>query len=149
MKVSELMSGQVVSVSQDAPVVAAARLMKRFNVGALPVVDGAGRLRGMLTDRDIVLRCVAAEADPRQTPVRDVMSRDPVTAAPDDEVERAAGRMRNDQVRRLPVVEGARLVGMFSLCDMARSSEMEAAAALSDISSNLRRRVAPEKNEKF
>ena len=149
MTVRDLMSECVVTVGQEEPVAAAARLLRRCNLGALPVCDAGGRMRGFVTDRDIVLRCVAAEADPRQTPVRDVMSRDPVTAAPDDEVERAAGRMRNDQVRRLPVVEGARLVGMFSLCDMARSSEMEAAAALSDISSNLRRRVAPEKNEKF
>ena len=65
MKVSDIMSGRVVTISQHEPVIAAARLLKRMNLGALPVTDDKGRLKGMLTDRDIVLRCVAAGADPK------------------------------------------------------------------------------------
>lgn len=142
------MSGRVVTIGQREPVIAAARLLKRMNLGALPVTDDSGRLRGILTDRDIVLRCVASGSDPRTLEVREIMSRGVVTASPAAEVSEAARLMRGDQVRRLPVVEGGRLVGMLSLADMARRCDMEAAAALADISSNLRRAQAPKKSEK-
>lgn len=139
MKVSEIMSSRVVTIDRHEPVIAAARLFKRMNLGALPVTDRSGKLVGMLTDRDIVLRCVALGGDPREMTVADVMTRGVVTAAPDSKVDEAARRMGRGQVRRLPVVEDGRLVGMLSLADMARSCDMEAAAALADISGNLRR----------
>lgn len=145
MKVSDIMSGRVVTIGQKEPVIAAARLLKRMNLGALPVTDDSGRLRGILTDRDIVLRCVASGSDPRTLEVREIMSRGVVTAAPGTEISEAARLMRGDQVRRLPVVEGGKLVGMLSLADMARRCDMEAAAALADISSNLRRAAPPKK----
>ena len=139
MKISEIMSARVVTIDQREPVIAAARLLKRMNLGALPVTDRSGKLVGMLTDRDIVVRCVAAGGDPREMAVGDIMSRGVVTASPESEVSDAARRMGRGQVRRLPVVEGGKLVGMLSLADMARRCDMEAAAALADISSNLRR----------
>ena len=120
MKVSEIMSGRVVTIGQREPVIAAARLLKRMNLGALPVTDDKGKLKGMLTDRDIVLRCVAAGADPRTLEIGEIMTRGVVTAAPELEVSEAARLMRGDQVRRLPVVEGGKLVGMLSIADMAR-----------------------------
>ena len=119
MKVSDIMSGRVVTIGQKEPVIAAARLLKRMNLGALPVTDDSGRLRGILTDRDIVLRCVASGSDPRTLEVREIMSRGVVTAAPGTEISEAARLMRGDQVRRLPVVEGGKLVGMLSLGDLA------------------------------
>jgi CBS domain-containing protein len=142
MKVSDIMSGGVITVNQDEPVIAAARLLKRYNLGALPVCDDAGRLRGMLTDRDIVLRCVATESDPDTTPVRDVMSRLPVTVNADDDVRQAANTMSVHQVRRLPVLKENRLVGILSLGDIAKSHTctMEASHALSEISLNIRKR---------
>ena len=142
MQVSELMSVRVVSIGPDEPVSAAAKLLKRANVGALPVCDGRQRLRGIITDRDIVTRCVALDADPAQTPVREIMSRGVVTAAPEDAAEAAAKRMRADQVRRLPVLAEGRIVGMLSLADLSRSAgtDMEAAAALAEISGNVRRK---------
>lgn len=142
MKINDIMSGHVVSIEQNEPVSAAARLLKRCNVGALPVCDEKGRLRGMITDRDIVTRCVAGGADPNDTKIFEIMSRGIITAAPLDEVSRAAELMRNDQVRRLPVLDDGRLVGMVTLCDLARdlNCEMEAASALSEISSNFRRK---------
>ena len=139
MKVSEIMSGRVVTICQDEPVIAAARLLKRMNLGALPVTDRSGRLRGMLTDRDIVLRCVASGADARELRVAVIMTRGVVTAEPETEVAEAARTMGGGQVRRLPVVEGGKLVGMLSLADMARKCDMEAAAALAEISTNIRR----------
>ena len=142
MTVSDLMSAHVVSIGQDEPVSAAARLLKRANVGALPVCDARQRLRGIVTDRDIVTRCVALGSDPEETPVKEIMSRGVVTAAPGETLGAAAKRMRTDQVRRLPVLDEGRLVGIVTLCDMARSSacDMEAAAALAEISGNVQRK---------
>lgn len=139
MKVSDIMSDRVVTIDEREPVIAAARLLKRMNLGALPVTDRGGKLVGMLTDRDIVLRCVALGGDARTMTAGDVMTRGVVTATPDVKVDDAAKRMGRGQVRRLPVVENGKLVGMLSLADMARKCDMEAAAALADISSNLRR----------
>ena len=139
MKVSDIMSDRVVTIDEREPVIAAARLLKRMNLGALPVTDRGGKLVGMLTDRDIVLRCVALGGDARTMTAGDVMTRGVVTATPDVKVDDAARRMGRGQVRRLPVVESGKLVGMLSLADMARKCDMEAAAALADISSNLRR----------
>ena len=139
MKVSDIMSDRVVTIDEREPVIAAARLLKRMNLGALPVTDRGGKLVGMLTDRDIGLRCVALGGDARTMTAGDVMTRGVVTATPDVKVDDAAKRMGRGQVRRLPVVENGKLVGMLSLADMARKCDMEAAAALADISSNLRR----------
>ena len=93
----------------------------------------------MVTDRDIVLRCIAAEEDPAQTPVRDIMTRSCVAVAPGDDCREATRLMAQHQVRRLPVVEGGKLVGVISLSDLARSGrfDMEAAQALSEISENI------------
>lgn len=145
MKVSEIMSSRPVTVTQDEPAASAARLMKRFNLGALPVTDDAGHLRGIVTDRDIVMRCAAADVDPRSVAVKDIMSRGVVTVSPADDVDAAARRMGDGQVRRLPVVDAGHIVGMVSLCDMARSCSMEAAEALADISTNLRHRSQDKK----
>lgn len=142
MKVSDIMSTHIVSIRTDEPTSAAARLLSRHNLGALPVCGADGQLRGMVTDRDIVLRCVAADGDTRHTPVSEIMSRGVSFASPDDSVEKAAAIMSQAQVRRLPVVENGRPVGMVSVCDMIRSGRCsaEAASALSEISANLRRR---------
>ena len=100
-----------------------------------------GKLRGMVTDRDLVLRCVAAENDPATTPVRSIMSGSVVTVSPTDDVAQVARKMADAQIRRLPVVKGGKVVGMLALGDMARQDryDMEAAKALSEISSNIRR----------
>ncbi len=141
MQVKDLMTGSVVSVSPESTAEFAARMMARHNIGALPVCDSAGRLRGMVTDRDIVTRCIAAEADPTETAVREIMTRTVVTASPEDDLRRAALLMSGERVRRLPVVRQGILVGMLSLGDLATSdrTQMEAGRALSEISSNLRR----------
>jgi CBS domain-containing protein len=93
----------------------------------------------MITDRDIVLRCVAAEEDPAQTFVRDIMTRRCTTVSPDDDCREASHLMSFQQVRRLPVVEEGKVVGIISLSDLARSRryDMEAAQALCEISENI------------
>lgn len=141
MQVRDVMNPTVVSIAPQESVALAARLLARHNVGALPVCAREGTLHGMVTDRDLVLRCVAAEEDPRQVPVRQVMSRHPAQVAPGDDVRQAAQRMARQQVRRLPVVEGGKVVGMVSLGDLAKCGryEMEISRALTDISENIRR----------
>ena len=142
MNVSDIMTGRVIAVGQDEPVIAAARLLKRHNVGALPVTDSTGRLRGLVTDRDIVLRCVAAEDDPRSLPVREIMSRGIFTAQPGDSVEEAARSMAREQIRRLPVTEEGRLVGMVTLCDLARREDCrrDCTRAVESVSANVKMR---------
>ena len=142
MTVQELMNQKVITVEPSASAALAARLLSRYNVGALPVCTPDRKLRGIVTDRDIVLRCVAPEEDPAQTPVRDIMSRAPATLSPSQDVHAAALAMAAHQVRRMPVVENSKLVGILSLGDLAKSHryDMEAAQALSEISENIVRK---------
>jgi len=142
MKVCDIMSDNVVSIGPAEPLSAAARLLKSRNIGALPVCDESGKLKGMLTDRDIVTRCVALGSDPQRVKVEEVMSRGIITAGPFDDLDAAVKLMSEDQVRRIPVLDRGKLVGMVSLCDMARNCncDMEAAEALAEISSNLKRK---------
>lgn len=141
MQVRELMNPSVISVSTTDSTALAARLLSRHNIGSLPVCTSDGRLRGIVTDRDIVLRCIAAEEDPAQTPVREIMTRGCYTVGPEDDCRQATQTMAVRQVRRLPVVEGGKLVGMLSLGDLSRSHafDMEASQALSEISENVLR----------
>lgn len=141
MRVKDCMTKQVISVGAGEPVSVAARLMARYNLGALPVRGADGQLEGMLTDRDIVLRCIAAERSPKAVRVREVMTRSVAAAAPDTDAAAAAGIMAARQVRRLPVTEEGRLVGMVSLADLSCRPDymMEAAEALEDICAGVRR----------
>ena len=141
MRVKDCMTKQVISVGAGEPVSVAARLMARYNLGALPVRGTDGQLEGMLTDRDIVLRCIAAERSPKAVRVREVMTRSVAAAAPDTDAAAAAGIMAARQVRRLPVTEEGRLVGMVGLADLSRRPDymMEAAEALEDICAGVRR----------
>ena len=141
MLVSDLMSDSVITIAPDEPASLAARLLYRHNIGSVPVCTPDGRLRGIVTDRDIVLRCVAAENDPDTTPVREIMTRNIITVKSQDDVREAARQMADAQVRRLPVVEGDRLVGLLALGDMAKTHQfdMEASKALSEISTNVKK----------
>ena len=141
MQVSDVMTKNVVTVGPEEPVAVAARTLSRSNVGSLPVCTADGRLRGMLTDRDIVLRSVASNEDAGQQTVREIMSRHLVTAAPEDPVGLAAQRMAREQVRRLPVTKIGKLVGMLTLRDLVRAPglQMEAAQTLAEITDNVRR----------
>ncbi|MCR4772686.1 MAG: CBS domain-containing protein [Oscillospiraceae bacterium] len=141
MKISELVIASPVSVQTDDSVASAARLLSRRNIGALPVTDADGRLSGMITDRDIVLRCVAAGRDPEGTCVGEIMSERVVSVSPDAEASEAAELMSREKIRRLPVVRDGRLCGVLSLSDIVRCGDfyMEAARAFAGISSNVTR----------
>ncbi|KAB4815932.1 CBS domain-containing protein [Bacteroides thetaiotaomicron] len=141
MQVRDLMSQGVVSITPGESAALAARLLSRHNVGSLPVCGEDGRLRGIVTDRDIVLRCVAAEEDPSKVPVRDIMSRNCAVVSPYDDAREASRMMAAAQVRRLPVTEEGKVVGMVSLGDLAvrQANDMEASKALADISDNVKK----------
>ena len=139
MKVRELMSNPVIRIHPEESVAVAARTLARCNIGMLAVCGGDGRLCGVVTDRDLVTRCIAAGKNPAATPVRDVMTGSVVAARPDMDTVAAAQLMGRQQVRRLPVLENGKLCGIVSLGDLANREETvyDAADALSVISNNV------------
>jgi CBS domain-containing protein len=112
------------SIGTADSVVEAARMMRDQDVGSLPVVEG-GRLIGIVTDRDLAMRVVADGADPASVTVGDVASRDAVTTAPEEDLDEALRLMAHHQVRRLPVVEADRLVGILAQADVAHEEDRE------------------------
>ena len=106
------------SIGASASVVEAARLMREGDIGSLPITEDE-KLVGMITDRDITTRVVAEAADPSTTSVGDVYSRDLISVEPDSDLEQAVELMARHQVRRLPVVEDGRLVGIVAQADVA------------------------------
>lgn len=139
MKLREIMTNKVIRINPEESVAVAARMLSRYNVGMLPVCGSDGRLHGVVTDRDLVTRCVAAGRLPASTPVREVMTTAVVSARPDMDTVAAARLMGRQQIRRLPVLENERLCGMVSLADLASREEsaFEATDALTEISSNV------------
>lgn len=119
MNVSEVMTREPETLPPTATCGEAATLMKQEDCGSIPIVDG-GRLLGIVTDRDIVIRAVAAGKDPKTTPVSAVMSADPVTVSPDSSIADASRLMAERQIRRLPVVSKGRLAGIVVIGQLAR-----------------------------
>jgi CBS domain-containing protein len=127
MKVSEVMTRDVQTVRPDEPVRQAASFMLSSDAGSIPVTDG-DRLIGMITDRDIAVRGVAKGYGP-DTPVRELMTDDIICIREDDDVDDAAEKMSDAQVRRLPVIdEQERLCGIVSLGDLSRDADEDAAS---------------------
>lgn len=141
MLVKDVMSQRVVTVAPEESAAVAARLLARYNVGALPVCTSEGRLKGMVTDRDIVLRCVAAEEDPERTRVSEIMTRRVISVGAQEQASTATELMAREQIRRLPVEENGKVIGMVSLGDFAKAPDFktEAANALCEISENTKR----------
>jgi len=129
------MTTDVRTCSPDTSIVDVARTMAEINAGFVPVVEG-GKVVGVITDRDIVLRAVAKGADLKSTFVRDCMTKPAVTVSPDIDAHEAADIMAQKQIRRLVVVDGSRVVGVVALGDIATVDVHvnEAGRALSDIS---------------
>ena len=120
MQIREIMTPDVECIGPDETVRDAARRMRDFDVGPLPVCDDNGRLAGMITDRDITVRAVAEGKDPAATRVREVMTRHVVYCHEDHDVHSAEWLMQSRQIRRLVVVDhDKRLVGIVSLGDLA------------------------------
>ncbi|MEH7444631.1 CBS domain-containing protein [Bacillus sp. JJ1122] len=133
-KIREIMTSDVETCTLLDNVFEVAVKMKELNVGAIPIVDG-DRLVGMITDRDIVIRGIA-EKHPPSSKVEAVMSNHLVTATPDMSTQEATKLMAQHKVRRLPVVDGDKLIGIVALGDFAidELTDDQAQQALSEIS---------------
>ena len=139
MKIRDVMTTPVIRIHPEETVAVAARMLERGNIGALPVCGNDGRMCGLLTDRDIVVRCLAAGRSPSTRAVREIMTTAVVSARPDMDAGLAAGLMGRRQTRGLPVTENGRLCGMLSLGDLSlkEESSIDAGDALTEISDHL------------
>ena len=117
----DIMTGGAECIGVNETLEQAARKMRDLDVGSLPICGEDNRLKGMLTDRDIVVRCLADGGDPKSTKAGDLAEGKPVTIGADDTVEEAIRTMQQHQVRRLPVIDGHNLIGMLSQADIARN----------------------------
>ena len=124
----ELMNPNPVTLESNATAVDAARSMKDAAIGDILVTD-KGKLRGIVTDRDLVVRCLAEGKDPGSARLGDVCSPDPVTVGQDEDPARVVQMMKEASVRRIPVVDGDKPVGVVSLGDLAEDRDDKSALA--------------------
>ena len=136
MKVRDIMTKDVVFANKDDSVLTVAKLMKHHNVGAIPIVENAEKVLGMVTDRDIVLNMADYNFDPANTFALKLMTDKLYTVKPEADLSSALALMKKQQIRRLPVMEDNKLVGMLSIGDIAVRSDynMEMSEAISEIS---------------
>jgi CBS domain-containing protein len=125
-KAREIMTRDIMTkgseyLKEDATVAEAAKLLAKASIGAVPVCDSTGHVRGVVTDRDVVVDVIAPGKEPSRTKVKDLVHGEAVTIRADDDLELAMRTMKDHKIRRLPVVEGDKLVGMISQADIARS----------------------------
>ena len=118
--VREIMTGSAECIGENETLEEAARKMKQLDVGSLPICGEDNRLKGMVTDRDIVIKCIAEGRDPKNTKAGELGQGKPVTIGADDSVEEAIRTMQEHKVRRLPVIDGHDLIGMVSQGDIAK-----------------------------
>lgn len=140
MLISELMTKNPVSLRPEEHADLAARLLERGNIGALPVCGRDGAPVGMVTDRDLVTRCMAKGKRPEEVPVKQIMTSRLVTVEETAAVEEALRLMGTYQVRRIPVTSGGKLTGIVSLGDLVRARQEKSPEALRQISENISRR---------
>ena len=136
MKVRELMQSPVVCAEPGQSVESAAKVLQHYNIGAMPVCNHQGMLCGMLTDRDLVVRCLAMGKLPSATRVREIMTKQVISIDPDMDAGVAAHLMGRKRVRRLPVGEHGKVKGILSLEDLAANEQnaYDAADVLGEIS---------------
>ncbi|MDF9813330.1 CBS domain-containing protein [Streptomyces sp. SPB162] len=126
----DIMHKGVESISEHETLDVAAKRMRDAGIGALAITDSDGGLRGVLTDRDIVLRCVATGHNPSAVRAAELMNGVPLTAKADDHTDSVVAAMAAKRVRRIPVLDGDTLVGMISEADIARKLGAAEAGAL-------------------
>lgn len=142
MKIREVMTTPAIRIGPEETVEVAARTLTHYNIGILPVCGSDGHVCGLVTDRDLVTRCLASGKRPGQTTVREVMTGPVVSVRPDMDVTTAAHLMGRQQVRRLPVMENGKLCGMVSIGDLTDRAEsgIDPAQTLSRICNNVSQR---------
>jgi CBS domain-containing protein len=123
--VREVMSGDPECVGANESVLDAAKKMADLGVGSLPICGEDDRLKGMLTDRDVVVKVLAAGKDPNETNAGELGEGKPVTIGADDSVSEAIATMKEHKVRRLPVIDGHELIGIVSQGDLAQNADEE------------------------
>jgi CBS domain-containing protein len=132
----DIMTGGVECARTTDTLTEAAKKMRDLDVGALPICGEDDRLKGMITDRDIVVECIAADGDPTQAKVEEFTSSEAVTIGADDSIEEALRTMTEHGVRRLPVIDGHDLVGIVSQADVAMNLPEDQIGALVEAISN-------------
>ena len=130
--IREVMTPNPATLKTSDTALDAARAMRDGDFGSVVVVGDNGEVRGILTDRDIVVRAIAEGKGPESTPVGEVFTTEPLTLSPDDSIDDAVGALREAHVRRLPAVEGSKVVGIVSIGDLAQARDER--SALADIS---------------
>lgn len=124
MKVKDCMCDDVCCVKPNAKVQEVAKLMAQNHIGCVPVCDDNDYICGIVTDRDVLLRCVACDKDIHQTPVSDIMSCNVYTCQENDEMSNAESKMGQQQIRRLPVCDNQnRIVGILTMGDIAQNNQ--------------------------
>lgn len=129
-RASDIMSKDITVIREEETMRDAAQRLAADDIGVLPICDENKQLKGMLTDRDIVVHVIARGKDPGGTTARELEQGEIVTLRPDDSVEHALDLMAQHQVRRLPVVEDGRIVGMVSQADVAKAVSPEDAGRM-------------------
>lgn len=124
MRVKDCMCSNIIWAQEDSTVKEVAKLMNDYHVGSIPICDNKQNVVGIVTDRDIILRSIACDKDIKQTKVSDIMTTDVVRTSKDTDISWAANIMAQNQIRRIPVVENERLVGMISIGDLARNKDV-------------------------
>ena len=132
-KVRDVMTAHPVALADHASVVEASRAMRDGDFGSVIVTNSEGDVCGVVTDRDITIRVVAEGVDPGSVRLADICDGGVTTVGPDESIDTVAGIMRDKAIRRVPVMEGGRLVGVVSLGDLAK--KMDEGRALAEISS--------------
>lgn len=123
MKVKDCMCNSVCSCTPDTTICDCAKQMRDNHVGCISVCNQNNEILGIVTDRDLILRCVACDKDPKTTTINDVMTNDICCCTPTDDIENVESKMDKLHIRRVPVVEGKKVIGMVTIGDLVKSPE--------------------------
>lgn len=123
MKVKDCMCGEVCCVKPETKINDVAKLMEQNHIGCVPVCDNNNCLVGLITDRDIILRTVACDKDAKNTPASEIMTCNVCTCNGNDDVHTAENKMAQNQIRRIPVVDNDKVIGILTLGDLAHYNE--------------------------
>lgn len=125
MKVNQCMCHEVYSCTPDTTIADCAKEMCQNHVGCIPVCNQNNEILGLVTDRDLILRCVACDKDPKTTKINDIMTSDVCCCTPSDDIENVENKMNTLNIKRIPVVENKQVVGMITLSDLIKNSEID------------------------
>lgn len=120
MKVKDCMCENICSCTPETTITDCAKQMSESHVGCIPVCNQNDEILGIVTDRDLILRCVACDKDPKTTKINDVMTSEICCCTPSDDIENVESKMNKLHVRRIPVVEGEKVIGMVTLADLVK-----------------------------